>query len=284
MGKRLALPSLFDFATGGIRATFEAVSLYLDRDKLMERTPPGDGRPVIVVPGCFASDRSTIILRDFLNDKGFCAYGAQNGFNLGPSEDKLRHAVNFLDEVFNASGGRKVTFIGQSDGGIIFTREIARAFPDKVDQVITLESPFGADEHSEYSIRFMLHVYQFMYGGHRDFVGRTPVTDHLLDPLPVPTTAIYSQTGGVVNWRQCINPPGENCENVEIIGSHVGMGMNLQSLLVILDRLSQKSGEWAPFDRQKYPDAGFPARQAHEDYEIPSRPKRPRDPRACVFK
>ncbi len=283
MGKTLGLPRFLDFATESLRATFEGVAMLLNRDELMERTPPGDARPVLVLPGFGANDTSTMVLRSFLKDKGFYAHGWKNGLNLGPGEDSLRQAKNRLDEIFNRHEGRKVTLIGHSLGGV-YARELARAFPDKVDQVITLNSPFGADEHSELSIRIMLNLFHIVYGGHRDFTGRAPLTDHLLEPLPVPTTAVYSQTDGVVNWRQCLNPPGEKCENIEALGSHVGMGMNLQSLLVIIDRLNQKTGEWAPFDRQKYPDAGFPARQGHEDYEMPYKPRRPHGDNSRVFK
>jgi pimeloyl-ACP methyl ester carboxylesterase len=282
MGITLGLPRLRDFLTEGLRATFEGVSLYLNRDELLQRTPPGDARPVLVLPGFGAGDTSTMVLRSFLKDKGFYAHGWKNGCNIGPDDTSLRQMTSRLDDVFSRYDGQKVTLIGHSLGGV-YARELARAFPDKVDQVITLNSPFGADEHSELSIRLMLHLFHIAYGGKRDFTGRAPLTDFLTEPLPVPTTAIYSQTDGVVNWRQCINPVGKNCENVEALGSHIGMGMNLQSLLVIIDRLNQKSDAWAPFDRQKYPDAGFPERQGHESYKMPYKPKRPYGQNSKVF-
>lgn len=283
MGKRLGLPRLLNTFTEQVRAGAEVYDFFRKRDDLIDRTPPGDGRPVMIVPGFGASDISTKILRDFLRDKGFEAHGWGGGLNAGPSEGALRQCREQLEMLSKKFPGQKVTLVGHSLGGV-FARELARAFPDQVDQVITLGAPFGADvEHSELSVRVLLKAFHLLYGGRRDFVGRAPLTDHLMEPLPVPTTAVYSQNDGVVNWRQCITAPAENAENVEVQSSHIGLGMNKQSVTVLLDRLSQKPGTWAPFDRTKYADLGYPQAQAHETYEMPYRPKRPHGPHSKVF-
>jgi hypothetical protein len=55
---------------------------------------------------------------------------------------------------------------------------------------------------------------------------------------PVPTTAIYSRTDGVVAWQACIQEgPGEHVENIEVQGSHCGLGWNAQVLEILADRL-----------------------------------------------
>ena len=57
--------------------------------------------------------------------------------------------------------------------------------------------------------------------------------------MPVPTTAIYSRTDGIVRWHTCIDEVGPEHENVEVRGSHSGLGHNPTVLAVIGDRLAQ---------------------------------------------
>src|ERR1700687_2473468 len=107
---------------------------------LLERTPRGDGHPVLVIPGGLASDRSTQALRWFLRRRGYYVHGWQLGRNHGPSAD----VVTALAQRFTAvreQHQRKVSLIGWSLGGI-YARELARHFPNEVRQVITLASPF----------------------------------------------------------------------------------------------------------------------------------------------
>lgn len=284
MTKRLGLPRLLDVFTEQVRAGAEAYDFFRKRDELIDLTPPGDGRPVMILPGFGASDISTKILRDFLRDKGYEAHGWGGGLNAGPSEPALHQCREQLEMLSKKFPGQKVTLVGHSLGGV-FARELARAFPDQVDQVITLGAPFGADEHhSELPVRVLLKAFHLLYGGHRDFVGRSTVSDHLMEPLPVPTTAVYSQNDGVVNWRQCITAPADNAENVEVQSSHIGFGMNKQSITVLLDRLNQAPGTWAPFDRAQYAHLGYPREQAHETYEMPYRPKRPHGSHSKIYR
>jgi hypothetical protein len=84
--------------------------------------------------------------------------------------------------------------------------------------------------------------------------------DHVEGPLPVPATSIYSRTDGVVRWHACLDVVDDRHENVEVYGSHVGMGVNPSVLLVIADRLTQPEGQWRPFApppwlRHLYPPA-----------------------------
>ena len=58
-------------------------------------------------------------------------------------------------------------------------------------------------------------------------------------PAGVPTTHIYSRTDGVVHWESCVDLSGApTVENVEVMGSHVGMGLNADVYRVIADRLA----------------------------------------------
>src|SRR5258708_7395029 len=58
-------------------------------------------------------------------------------------------------------------------------------------------------------------------------------------PADVPTTHIYSRADGVVHWESCIDLSGApTVENVEVMGSHVGMGLNVDVYRLIADRLA----------------------------------------------
>jgi hypothetical protein len=46
------------------------------------------------------------------------------------------------------------------------------------------------------------------------------------EPMPVPTTSVYSKSDGVVHWSSCLDYEGAKTENIEIIGSHSGMAHN----------------------------------------------------------
>jgi hypothetical protein len=78
------------------------------------------------------------------------------------------------------------------------------------------------------------------------------VVDTLRRPLPVPVSAIYSRTDGIVNWRACrltdeelIPGPGDN---ISVTSSHVGLLANPLSLAALADRLAQDPDDWHPFD------------------------------------
>ena len=64
----------------------------------------------------------------------------------------------------------------------------------------------------------------------------------------VPSTSIFTKTDGIVPWRSCIDERDSGHENVEVFGSHCGLGHHPGALMVIADRLSQPSGAWKHFE------------------------------------
>ena len=106
---------------------------------LLRRLPAGDGHPVLVLPGFSASDRSTDPLRNLLRRLGYRTYGWGLGVNVGPTPRILDGLVRRLDRAFQRRG-QQVSIVGWSLGGI-YARELARARPEMVRQVVTLGSP-----------------------------------------------------------------------------------------------------------------------------------------------
>ncbi len=71
---------------------------------------------------------------------------------------------------------------------------------------------------------------------------------------PMPITSIFSRTDGVVAWPASVQAPcpiNPLTENLEVIASHLGLGMNPSAWWALADRLSQPEGEWKHFERRR---------------------------------
>jgi pimeloyl-ACP methyl ester carboxylesterase len=204
-------------------------------------TKRGDGHPVLVLPGFTGSDRSTVPLRAFLRGKGYFVHGWDLGPNVGP----YRRIVNGVESRLvniEERHSAQVSLIGWSLGGI-YARELARSHPDAVRQVITLASPFRFRPGDR---GFASPLYDLLAPRYDPFLDRA-VGEENRTPLPVPATSIYTRTDGIVRWHACIDSTGPNRENIEVRGTHSGLGVNVAALIAITDRLAQPEGEWTPF-------------------------------------
>ena len=52
-------------------------------------------------------------------------------------------------------------------------------------------------------------------------------------------------------------------ENIEVIASHIGLGVNPTVLYAIADRLAQPEGEWKPFEARGLAGLLFPKTSLH---------------------
>ena len=71
--------------------------------------------------------------------------------------------------------------------------------------------------------------------------------EEMRQPLDVPFTAIYSKADGICAWPGCTAPASATSENIEVLGSHCGLGANPLVLHAVADRLAQCEGDWKPF-------------------------------------
>ncbi len=208
----------------------------------LRQTARGDGHPIMVLPGFIASDTSTVPLRGFLKGLGYAARPWGFGRNLGPRDDLEAHMVERVRHLRRVYG-RTVSLVGWSLGGI-YAREIARQTADDVRQVITLGSPF-AHPKANRSWRLFEHL-----SGMKIDEMPPERFARMAESPAVPTTAIFSRSDGIADWRSCVEQPGPQCENIEVEGSHCGLGVNPAVLYAIADRLAQAEGRWRPFDRE----------------------------------
>jgi pimeloyl-ACP methyl ester carboxylesterase len=221
----------------------------------LQLTPRGDGHPVFVLPGFMASDSSTTLLRRFLRGRGYHTHGWKQGRNFGPRDGVEAGMAARLQAIYDQAGGRKVSLIGWSLGGV-YARLLATKYPHLVRDVITLGSPFGGSPKATNAWR----LYEAMSGKPADDHERL---DRVRSLPPVPTTSIFSRTDGVVAWQCSIDRPGPQNENIEVFASHIGMGAHPAVLYALADRLAQPENAWKPFDGKLlgpmvYPDPNRP--------------------------
>ena len=214
--------------------------LFLAALPLRASLPAGDGHPVLVLPGLLAGDGSTLALRAVLRHLGYDVCGWELGRNIGPTAKVVRGLDDRLQQCAQRSG-RSVTLIGWSLGGI-FARALARRSPGLVRQVLTLGCPFRLATTSQSRATRAFERFSHLH------VERLQLPlENGAAPLPVPATSIYSRMDGIVAWRACLDTPSPRAENIEVIGSHLGLGHNPAVIWAVTDRLAQAEGAWAPF-------------------------------------
>lgn len=204
------------------RAWIEYASLLRDPIFAGLGVASGESRPVMLIPGLLAGDSSLTVMRGWLKRVGYRPLRSGIDLNIQASRVLVdRILARLRAEV--ERGGRKVTLVGQSRGGSLAFGAAQRQ-PELVEQVITLGTPLGSplDIHPSvmatvYAVR-MVHT---VIHGPRN-IDRQFERD-VAGPPKVPVTAIYSRTDGIVHWEACLRP---DVTNIEVPGSHVGMGVN----------------------------------------------------------
>jgi pimeloyl-ACP methyl ester carboxylesterase len=192
------------------RAIPELAAFAMTAGPLLVTMPRGDGHAVLVLPGLGGGDSSTAPLRWFLGQLGYRSFGWGLGQNIGFG----RHVTDGLDELLTAKReAGPVSLVGWSLGGV-HAVELARRRPDAVRSIITLGSPLAGRRES---------------------------------PAGIPTTSVYSRTDAIVPWSASVIQERDLHENVEVAGSHLGLGHNPVVMAVVADRLAQRPERWQRF-------------------------------------
>jgi pimeloyl-ACP methyl ester carboxylesterase len=199
------------------------------RGRMMENSLaarfPGDGRPVIVLPGLFTGDARTRMLRRVLSKAGYRAFGWGMGRNMPIKPDILeRFGVKVAS--IHAETGQAVTLVGWSLGGII-AREFAKIRPDLVREVITLGSPYSGPPRANRAWR----VYE-LFSDHK--VDQPPIAARLEIKPPVKTTAIWSPRDGIIPPRGARGLAHERDAEIEVNCGHFALTCAPDALAAIL--------------------------------------------------
>lgn len=215
---------------GETMAMFEAAKLGMAAASILAAAPKGDGHPVIVLPGFCANHHSTLVLRNLLKQAGYMPVDWGLGYNFGPSaaQDESLDKLIALHSV-----SEQVTLIGWSLGGL-YARALANEFPTKIRRVFTLGTPHKTNPNDS-ALREVFNLLSPKKLSDMDLV---ELADMIKDP-PVPLVSIYTRTDGIVAWNDCL-ADGPLTENVEVVGSHLGLTHNLDVITALLARLPQR--------------------------------------------
>lgn len=192
----------------------------LARDwRALRDLPDGDGRPVMLLPGLFNSDRSNIVLRRHLVRSGYRVEGWGLGRNLGQRAIGADGARLFTAiEAMAARHSAPVALVGISLGGLM-ARIAAQRMPDRIAQVVTISSPFAGPPDATRVWR----AYQALSGARINDPAVRALVEEAQRPLSVPSTAIWSASDGLVGGPIC---RGKDCNAVQVRSSHIWVQFN----------------------------------------------------------
>ncbi len=217
-------PSKVLWAAEVPRAAWMAATWWRHRAALAA-APRGDGRPVLLLPGLFNSDRSNVVMRRFLTRLGYRAEGWGLGRNLGAKTVGAEGEALIARVATLAVAAGPVTLIGVSLGGIM-ARLVAHQRPDLVREVITVSSPFAGSGRATNVWR----AFEWVTGERLDDPAVLARSARIAGALPVPTTAIWSRSDGLVAGSICHDAA---CRAIEVRSSHLGVQMKPEVLLAI---------------------------------------------------
>ena len=211
------------------------------------RTPKGDGRPLLAIPGFGATDASMLPLRRFLAARSHDTRGWGLGRNDGDVEALLERtlvvAAGFADRA-----QRPINLVGWSLGGVI-AREVARDRPDIVNRVATYGTPLTGPRHTAAA-----QVYT-----EDQLVGIDAlISEREGRPIERPVLAIYSLNDGIVDWRTCIDDQTAEITHRQSTSTHLGMGIDPD--------VWRWTAEWFA----ESPSAGQPTGSARGNALVPS--------------
>lgn len=197
----------------------------------LQRLPRGDGRPVLVLPGLSNSDRSNLVMRALLRRLGYRAFGWGLGRNLGVRSIGMEgERLIARIAAIHAETGEKVTLVGVSLGGIM-GRIAAHRRPDLVREVITVSAPFAGPP----SATNVWRPFEWLTG---EKITDPIVAERLAEaarPLPMPATAIWSRSDGLVNGLICHTA---DARAIEVRSSHLFVQLRAEVLRAIMGVLA----------------------------------------------
>lgn len=196
--------------------------------------PPGQGRPVMLIPGFLAGDTSLTRMAVWLRSGDWTLARSGIRRNVDCMERVVEGVEERLERAVQAAG-RPALLVGQSRGGSV-ARAVAVLRPDLVDTVVTLGSPLldqlavrpgtwpsiaGVAALGTVGVPglFSLSCFRARCCARTAQAMRSPF------PAGVGFVSVYSRTDEVVRWRACLDPAATQ---IEVDSSHIGMGFSRQ--------------------------------------------------------
>jgi pimeloyl-ACP methyl ester carboxylesterase len=218
---------------------------------------PGDGSPVMLLPGFMAGDSEMLVMSTWLQRIGYKPYLSGFFFNITCPNLTIEAIAKQLRSIKEKTN-RKVVLIGHSKGGVI-ARALATRYPELVRSIITLGAPFGGlyniNEATSNVIQIFnaIQFWQYPPKGTRDFCytavcpcgfGASVVASV---PKQIDFTAISSRSDRMVRWSKCFDLNAAH--NIEVNATHFGMVYNPEVYRSIAYALAygtekQANGKW----------------------------------------
>lgn len=206
--------------------------------------PDGAGRPVLTVPGFGFGDIATFPIQIALHEGGYRVVRSQILLNTRCSDRTVDALAEVAAEVVQADG-RRLFVVGHSRGGMI-ARGLAARHPELVQRVISLGAPLNY-EFAFYEIpQPVVAALQITHSFDPELRERRCVSPdctcpymqlaHRPLPAEVELVSIYTRSDGIVDWRACVVP---GARNIEVDGSHLGMGLRPATTRVVLEQLAE---------------------------------------------
>jgi triacylglycerol lipase len=197
---------------------------------------PGEGQPVLLIPGFMAGDGTLATMARWLRANGYWTRRAGIRANVGCSEDACERIEERLEELAGRTG-RKVALVGQSRGGVL-ARVVATRRPDLVSGIVALGAPTVGMLRVHPLVLLQVGLVGALGTGRVPGLLRMsclrgaccePFRADLESRFPpgVRYVCVYSRTDGIVDWRACVD--GAADELVEIHASHCGMAVSVQA-------------------------------------------------------
>ncbi len=192
--------------------------------------PRGDGRPIMLLPGYYASELSMIPLKGYLGQLGYDVSHWGLGRNMGDVGSYADH----LAAQFRAENDEPVTLIGWSLGGAI-SRRLAREHPELIREVITMGTPVGGIPRDGVAGQ----RYSRENGADMDALEATLHQRNLVS-ITQPLTVIYSDNDGVVPSSIAVDHYNDHARHVKVGSTHIAMGVSANIWRILADTLAGK--------------------------------------------
>jgi triacylglycerol lipase len=220
------------------------------------RLPHGRGvrtqidRQVLVVPGFGFGDAATLPMQVALKRAGFRVVRSKILANVRCSDRAVDRLADVARHAVDSDHGQRLMVVGHSRGGML-ARGLAARHPELVSTAVSLGAPLN-DEFAFYEIpQPMVSVLKVVHQRDPELRERKCVTKectcpymravHQPFPEDVELISYYTTSDGIVDWRACVVP---GAENIEVAGSHLGMGLRPETVDQVVARMIESAGRF----------------------------------------